>query len=82
MLSCKEVARLASESQDRSLRFGERLSMRLHLLLCNMCSRYVNQLKFLKQACAGAADEQQSGSQARLAEDARERIRKRLTQAK
>jgi hypothetical protein len=46
-----------------------------------MCSRYVNQLKFLKQACAGAA-EQQSGSQARLTEDARQRIRKRLTQTK
>ena len=81
MLSCKEVARLASESQDRSLRFGERLSMRLHLLLCNMCSRYVNQLKFLKQACAGAA-EQQSGSQAGLTENARQRIRKRLTKTK
>ncbi len=81
MLSCKEVARLASESQDRSLTLGERLSMRLHLFRCDMCSRYVNQLKFLKQACAGAA-EQQSGSQARLTEDARERIRKRLTQTK
>ena len=81
MLSCQEVAQLASESQDRSLTLGERLSLRLHLLRCNMCSRYVNQLKFLKQACAGA-DEQQSGSQARLTEDARQRIRKRLTQSK
>ncbi len=81
MLSCQEVAQLASESQDRSLTLGERLSLRLHLLRCNMCSRYVNQLKFLKQACAGA-DEQQSGSQARLTEDARQRIRKRLTQTK
>ncbi len=81
MLSCKEVARLASESQDRSLRLGEWLSMRLHLLRCNMCSRYVNQLKFLKQACAGA-DEQQSGGEARLTEDARQRIRKRLTRTK
>ena len=81
MLSCQEVAQLASESQDRSLTLGEWLSLRLHLLRCNMCSRYVNQLKFLKQACAGAA-EQQSGSQARLTEDARQRIRKRLPPTK
>ncbi len=78
MLSCKEVAQLASESLDRSLTLQERLSMRLHLLVCKLCSRYVRQLKFLKQACA-QVDENQSGSKIGLTEGARERIQARLS---
>ncbi len=53
--------------------------MRFHLLACKLCSRYVRQLKFLKRACA-RADEAYSGSGAGLTEDARERIRDRLSQ--
>ncbi len=79
MLSCKRVAQLASESLDRSLTLQERLSMRFHLLLCNFCSRYVRQLKFLQRACANA-DENQSRSEIRLTESARGRIRDRLSQ--
>ncbi len=79
MLSCKRVAQLASESLDRSLTWRETLSMRFHLLACKLCSRYVRQLKFLKRACA-RVDEAYSGSGAGLTEDARERIRDRLSQ--
>ncbi len=79
MLSCKKVAQLASEALDRSLTLQEKLSMRLHLLACKLCSRYVRQLKFLKRACANA-DEIQSRSEIRLTEDARRRIRDRLSQ--
>ena len=79
MLSCKRVAQLASESLDRPLTLQERLSLRFHLLFCKFCSRYVRQLKFLQRACA-RADEAYSGSGAGLTEDARERIRDRLSQ--
>ncbi len=79
MVSCKKVAQLASESLDRSLTLQERLSMRLHLLHCNFCSRYVRQLKFLNRACANA-NENQARSEIGLTEDSRERIRDRLNQ--
>ncbi len=79
MVSCKKVAQLASESFDRSLTLRERLSMRFHLLACKFCSRYVRQLKFLQRACANA-NENQSRSEIGLTEDARERIRDRLSQ--
>ncbi len=79
MVSCKKVAQLASESLDRSLTLQERLSLRFHLLHCNFCSRYVRQLKFLKRACANA-NENQSRREIELTEDARERIRDRLSQ--
>jgi len=78
MLTCKEVAQLASESLDRSLTLYERLTLRLHLLRCDLCSRYVRQLKFLQRACADADDEKLTAA-AELTDEARERIRIRLS---
>ena len=79
MLSCKDVAQLASESLDRSLSLREWLSLRLHILRCDMCSRYVDQLKFLRRVCS-ETDQDRTGDPAGLSEDARARIRRRLNQ--
>ncbi len=76
MLTCKEIAQLASESLDRSLSLYERLTLRLHLLRCDMCSRYVRQLKFLQRA---GADDEKLTAAAELTDEARERIRIRLS---
>ena len=79
MMTCKEVSQLASESLDRRLSLFEGLILRLHLFQCDMCSRYVRQLKFLQRACADADDEKLTDA-AELADEARERIRIRLSQ--
>ncbi len=79
MMTCKEVSQLASESLDRRLTLFEGLTLRLHLFQCDMCSRYVRQLKFLQRACAEADDEKLTDA-AELADEARERIRIRLSQ--
>ena len=79
MMTCKEVSQLASESLDRRLSLFEGLALRLHLFQCDMCSRYVSHLKFLQRACADADDEKLTDA-AELAEEARERIRIRLSQ--
>ncbi len=50
MLSCKEVSKLISLSQDRPLSPWERVSVRLHLFVCKLCRRYRNQLIFLTRA--------------------------------
>lgn len=79
MINCKEASRLSSESQDRSLTLRERVSLRLHLIGCKLCSRYTHQLKFLSDACAHV-DETPAGN-TQLSDDARDRIRDRLKQA-
>ena len=79
MMTCQDVAQLASESLDRRLTVFERLTLRLHLFRCDMCTRYVRQLKFLQRACADA-DEETLTEAAELADEARERIRLRLIQ--
>ncbi len=50
MLSCKEISHLVSESLDRKLPFHQRLQVRLHLLMCQFCSRFRKQLLFLRDA--------------------------------
>ena len=50
MLSCKETARLLSQSEDRKLAFGERVALRVHLVICNGCRNVSAQFKFLRLA--------------------------------
>ncbi|WP_301100566.1 zf-HC2 domain-containing protein [Propionivibrio sp.] len=50
MKSCRDVHRLVSEGQDRQLSFAERLSVRVHLMLCTACRCFDRQMDFLRQA--------------------------------
>ncbi len=50
MVTCREATRLLSQMQDVPLTGGERLRLRLHLAVCNACSRFARQLKFLRRA--------------------------------
>jgi len=40
---------LMSESMERSLGLDEWLQLRLHLIVCAWCARYLKQIKFLRQ---------------------------------
>ena len=78
MLNCKEVSQLASEALDRKLTLKERIGLRFHLMRCKLCTRYVQQLKFMHQACSGMDENHVKGFGARLNETARDRIRHQL----
>jgi len=49
---CQQAALLLSERQDRQLRLGEQLGLRLHLWMCTGCLRYGRQLELLADASA------------------------------
>ncbi len=51
-LKCREAARLASQKMDRPLSFGERVSLRAHLAICDGCANFGKQLEFLRAAIA------------------------------
>lgn len=80
MLSCREVTRLVSESLDRDLSLRQRISMKMHLLMCKLCSRYNKQLASLRQAIRLHAmrDEDIDVYPGSLSSEARERIKKSL----
>jgi len=49
-LSCKEASRLISEGMDRRLSVTERITLRLHLGICDACTRFTSQVQFLRRA--------------------------------
>jgi hypothetical protein len=55
MFNCKEVTRLVSESLDRKLPIHQRTGIRVHLFMCKFCSRYQQQLMFLRKILSTSA---------------------------
>lgn len=49
-LTCREAGRLISEGLDRDLGVAERVTLRLHLAICEACSRVTRQFEFLRRA--------------------------------
>ena len=43
MLSCRQVTEVCSAEMDRPLKFGEQVSLRVHLLMCSGCRNYRKQ---------------------------------------
>lgn len=48
MLSCKQTSELVSQSLDRPLTWKQRMSVRLHLLMCAACTRFSRQLALMQ----------------------------------
>jgi hypothetical protein len=46
---CQEMVPLMSESLERRLGVLEQLQLKLHLMVCVWCARYLKQIKFLRQ---------------------------------
>ena len=72
--SCKEAARLQSESLDRRLAFSQRLGLRIHLALCKWCRRYGKQITFLRSAAHDHPDELTEIVPQKLSAESRSRI--------
>ena len=50
IMSCREAARLHSQSLDVELSFWQRMFLNFHLLYCRACARYVRQVAFVRVA--------------------------------
>lgn len=49
-ISCKEASRLISQGMDRRLSLAEGIALRLHVRICDACTRFTSQVKFLRRA--------------------------------
>ena len=56
IISCKESTRLVSQGLDRELAFGERVALRVHLVICVGCRRTGAQMRFLRRAVRELAE--------------------------
>ena len=76
--NCREATRLQSEALDRPLGLGQRIGLRIHLVLCKWCRRYGKQIGFLRSAAHRLEKHEQCLPPQSLPPEARERINRRL----
>ncbi len=78
MLSCEETSLLVSQSLDRRLSWRERIALRMHLLVCDACRSFANQVAFLRTAARRFGRGTNAPERLRLSPGARERIARKL----
>jgi predicted anti-sigma-YlaC factor YlaD len=74
MPSCKQITELASKQLDKPLSRWQKWQLRLHLLICRHCRRYVKQMRFLQRISSHLPTTQV------LSAEARERIANNIRQ--
>jgi len=81
-MTCKRIAKLLSELQDRDLPFSRRLAIRLHLSWCVFCRRLARHLEVLRQVSRGigqaAVTDDLVALDATLSPDAKDRMKRTL----
>jgi hypothetical protein len=61
-ITCKEASRLISLGLDSKLTLGQRTALRLHLTLCDACTKVKAQFEFLRKALSTySGSEQEKG---------------------
>jgi len=79
---CKEIVPLISQSLEQPLSLREKLKLRLHLLTCKFCIRYLEQLLFMRDVIHQCGNEDAHHELAfpsiQMSPDARERIKRAL----
>lgn len=50
MHSCRDNSALISRGLDKPLSLGERISVRLHVMLCTRCRNFQTQAHFIRKA--------------------------------
>jgi hypothetical protein len=76
MTTCKETTELASRAMDERLSFGDRVAMRLHLAICENCTRFTRQLQEMRRLFREETGDDDDA--AGLSDPARQRIETEL----
>ena len=78
--TCQQTVETISQSMERKLTLRERVKVKLHLWICAWCQWYMEHLQVIRDASrAQAAKAPDVMTSATLSNEARERIRRRLT---
>lgn len=76
---CRQVVRWASQDLDGVLTWHQRVRMRLHFLICDLCRRYQQQLVALRTALLSNSERlADSGAEQKLSLQAKQRIKDAL----
>ena len=75
---CRQIVRLASRACEEPLSPFTRLRLRVHRGICGACERYFRQLDFLREASGRLGEQAPDVPRARMAAEAKERLKARL----
>ena len=78
MLSCKQASFLITQSLMRKLTFTERMSLRVHTLICKLCSRFQQQMIHLHATFKQIRQQYEQDASIHLPDEARSRIQQSL----
>lgn len=81
MINCKEYVELSSQQLDRSLSLWDRITMKLHHLLCPPCGLIQQQFKAIRNACRFSVDDEAFDESSRLSDEACERMKAAIKKA-
>ncbi len=74
MLDCKQSSQLISQSLDRSLTLRERFALQLHLIICEYCKRFSQQVQTLRIALKQMVNSIENNSMIEMSSAAKKRI--------
>lgn len=78
--ACQQTVETISQSMERRLTLSERVKLKLHLWICVWCQWYMEHLRLIRDTSrAQAVKAPDVMTNATLSNEARERIRRRLT---
>ncbi|QDU52313.1 zf-HC2 domain-containing protein [Gimesia panareensis] len=83
IFSCKHVAKAINKSLDEPLSLKEKLSIQMHLVMCQNCRYFKKQMLFLRRATRRFSTlntYQSDGPQARLSTNSKRRLKNLLHQ--
>jgi hypothetical protein len=80
--ACKQTVEILSQSMERPLTVRERVLLKLHVWVCMWCQWYVEHLHIMRDTLrvqGNENDDVETPTTTRLSDEARERIRRSLT---
>ncbi len=75
---CRRIVQQASGAREEPLSAYDGFRLRVHLVICTACRRYLRQLDFLREASARSDEDVPAAARGRLADGAKERLKHRL----
>ena len=78
--TCRQTVEKISQSMERRLSLEERVKIKLHLWICAWCQWYFEHLQLIRTTARAKGDDAlDPAPEAVLSDEARERIRRKLT---
>lgn len=80
MLSCKQVATLASQYLDKETNTSLTWKIRLHLMMCANCRRFIRHLKITQTVCKEAPISDPTTDTEKIWQELQQKIKQEIPQ--